>query len=76
MFVIKDEDLIVLQGQRRELDAPRGDVDGLDGQDGGREFELPEFLALGGEADEGVVHGGHRDCLLAPKEPDGLERET
>lgn len=72
VFVVEDEDLIVLERQCRELDAPGGDVDRLDGQDGGREPQLPQLLALGGEADEGVVHRGHGDRLLTPEKTNGL----
>lgn len=65
MLVIKEKDLVILEGECRELDAPGDDVHGFDGQDGGGELQLPELLALGGEANQGVVHRGHGDGLLA-----------
>ena len=72
MLVVENEHLPVLQPDRGELDRPGGDVDGLHAHDGAGQLELPQLLALAGEADEALLHRRHRDCLLAAEQAHGL----
>ena len=73
MLVVEQQHLLVGQGNCCELQAPSWQVNGLQAEDVCRQSQMPEPLALAGEGDEGVVHGGHEDGLLTPDEPNRLE---
>lgn len=76
MLVVEQQHLLVGQGNCCQLQAPGRQVDGFQAEDVGRKLQLPELLALAGEGDDGVVHGGHQDGLLSPNQSNSLKQDT